>query len=119
MRSGKVVAGLFSLLMCGSMAFSAFSETGNLQVDADSSDFYFRDSFESSTDDWSGRGAVSFDVSTKYAYAGNSSLLVSDRTSAWNGVFKALDPKVLFRESHIVSVQMLCIPEGLKSRFSI
>lgn len=94
MRSGKVVAGLFSLLMCGSMAFSAFSETGNLQVDADSSDFYFRDSFESSTDDWSGRGAVSFDVSTKYAYVGNGSLLVSDRTSAWNGVFKALDPKI-------------------------
>ena len=51
---------------------------------------YFRDSFESGTDSWSGRGAAKVAAASTVAFEGSSSLYVSGRTAAWNGATKAL-----------------------------
>lgn len=52
--------------------------------------WYFADGFEGSTCDWNIRGAGEVLTSGRTAYVGNESLLVKDRTNAWNGASKTL-----------------------------
>ncbi len=54
-------------------------------VEPDSNGYYFNDSFESSTGDWSGRGSASVELN-------NGSLAVTGRTESWNGAITYLDP---------------------------
>ena len=56
--------------------------------------WYFDDGFEGDLCDWSGRGPASVSTSGRTAFVGSESLLVQDRTSAWNGAAKTLSPKV-------------------------
>ena len=55
--------------------------------------WYFNDPFEGDTCSWQGRGASSVQTSGRTAYVGSESLLVSGRTSAWNGAYKELNSK--------------------------
>ena len=55
--------------------------------------WYFNDPFEGDTCSWQGRGAASVQTSGRTAYVGSESLLVSGRTSAWNGAYKELNSK--------------------------
>ncbi len=59
----------------------------------DENGLYFHDTFEGSTNSWSGRGAASVSTSGRAAYEGSESLLVQDRTAAWNGGAKSLSSK--------------------------
>ena len=59
-------------------------------VEPDENGYLFHDDFESSEGSWSPRGSVDMEISNKAAYAGSKSLLVSGRTSEWNGVQKSL-----------------------------
>lgn len=53
--------------------------------------WYFADGFEGDTCDWSIRGSGEILTSGRTAYVGDESLLVKDRTSAWNGASKTLN----------------------------
>ena len=50
-----------------------------------------KESFDSSTGDWSGRGDASVSLDSKSYYDGSKSLLVSGRTDNWHGAAMALD----------------------------
>ena len=63
------------------------------QPDTDNKGYYFHDTFEGNTDSWNGRGSATVTLSGRTSYAGKESLLVQDRTSAWNGAGKSLDTK--------------------------
>lgn len=52
--------------------------------------WYFDDGFEGSNCDWSIRGTGEVLTSGRTSYVGSESLLVKDRTSAWNGASKTL-----------------------------
>ena len=55
--------------------------------------WYFADGFEGSDCDWNIRGSGEILTSGRTAYVGSESLLVKDRTSAWNGDSKSLNPR--------------------------
>lgn len=59
----------------------------------DENGYYFHDTFEGSTNSWSGRGAASVSTSGRTAYEGSEALLVQDRTASWNGASKSLSSK--------------------------
>ncbi len=69
---------------------SSGGESGHNITAPDENGYYFHDTFESGSDDWSGRGSASVAASTKAAYAGSGSLLVTDREYEWNGATKEL-----------------------------
>ncbi|MCI5845615.1 MAG: alpha/beta hydrolase-fold protein, partial [Oscillospiraceae bacterium] len=53
--------------------------------------WYFHSTFEGDLDSWSGRGAADVLTSGRTAYVGGESLLVQNRTAAWNGAARALN----------------------------
>ena len=55
--------------------------------------WYFHSTFEGDLDSWSGRGAADVLTSGRTAYVGSESLLVQNRTAAWNGAARALNPR--------------------------
>lgn len=62
-------------------------------VEPDENGWFYHDTFEGSTNDWTGRGAASVSTSGRTAYDGQEALLVQDRTAAWNGATKKLNKK--------------------------
>ncbi len=54
-------------------------------------DDYFKNDFESGTDDWSGRGSATVGNDNKNYYSGSSSLYVSGREKEWHGCAITLD----------------------------
>ena len=56
----------------------------------DENGFYFHDTFDNGTDNWTGRGAANVLSTEKYSYAGSGSLYTSGRTASWNGATKSL-----------------------------
>ena len=55
--------------------------------------WYFVDGFEGDTCSWESRGAASIQTSGRTAYVGSEALLVQNRTAAWNGAYKTLNPR--------------------------
>ena len=55
--------------------------------------WYFHSTFEGDTDSWEGRGAANVLTSGRTAYVGSEALLVQNRTAAWNGAGRTLNPK--------------------------
>ena len=55
--------------------------------------WYFHSTFEGDTDSWAGRGAANVLTSGRTAYVGSEALLVQNRTAAWNGAGRTLNPK--------------------------
>ena len=55
--------------------------------------WYFHSTFEGDTDSWEGRGSASVLTSGRTAYVGSEALLVQNRTAAWNGAGRTLNPK--------------------------
>lgn len=60
-------------------------------VDPDADGNYFKSTFESGSDDWSGRGDASVKNDSDNYYSGNKSLFVSGRTDNWHGASIELD----------------------------
>ncbi len=59
----------------------------------DENGYYFHDTFEDGSNNWTGRGSAEVMTNTQTAYQGNHSLLVQNRASAWNGAQKTLNSK--------------------------
>lgn len=55
--------------------------------------WYFADGFEGDICSWESRGAASIQTSGRTAYVGSEALLVQNRTAAWNGAYKTLNPR--------------------------
>lgn len=55
--------------------------------------WYFQSTFEGELDGWSGRGDAEVSTSGRTAYVGKEALLVQNRTAAWNGAVRNLNPK--------------------------
>ena len=55
--------------------------------------WYFADGFEGDTCSWQGRGDATILTSGRTNYVGSEALLVQNRTAAWNGAYKTLNPK--------------------------
>ena len=66
---------------------------GSSEPTVDADGYYFHDTFEADTFSWTGRGAADVTLSGRVFYAGKESLLVQDRTAAWNGAAKSLSTK--------------------------
>ena len=56
--------------------------------------YYFNDSFEDGTDEWTGRGSATVGKNMREFYKGTASLYCSGRTASWNGASKSLDSTV-------------------------
>lgn len=65
-----------------------------LSAEANEDGTFFHDTFEGDTFSWNGRGAADVTLSGRTAYAGTESLLVQNRTAAWNGAYKSLSTGV-------------------------
>jgi len=59
-------------------------------VEPDPDGYFFHNTFESSTEKWSGRGSASVASDSKDSYAGSASLLCSGREANWNGAVRSL-----------------------------
>ena len=55
--------------------------------------WYFQSAFEGDLDGWSGRGDAEVMTSGRTNYVGEEALLVQNRTAAWNGAARSLNPK--------------------------
>lgn len=55
--------------------------------------WYFQSTFEGDLDGWSGRGDAEVMTSGRTNYVGEEALLVQNRTAAWNGAARNLNPK--------------------------
>lgn len=64
--------------------------TQSKPIEPDANGYYFHDDFESSTNDWNPRGAISAELSNSMSYSGSKSICVSNRESSWNGIQKSL-----------------------------
>ncbi|MBQ7003425.1 MAG: endo-1,4-beta-xylanase [Oscillospiraceae bacterium] len=62
-------------------------------IDPNEYGWYFHSTFEGDTDSWQGRGNATILTSGRTAYVGSEALLVQERTAAWNGVYRTLNPK--------------------------
>nr|1H6Y_A Chain A, ENDO-1,4-BETA-XYLANASE Y [Acetivibrio thermocellus]1H6Y_B Chain B, ENDO-1,4-BETA-XYLANASE Y [Acetivibrio thermocellus] len=59
----------------------------------DANGYYYHDTFEGSVGQWTARGPAEVLLSGRTAYKGSESLLVRNRTAAWNGAQRALNPR--------------------------
>ncbi len=62
-------------------------------IEPDEYGWYFHSTFEGDTDSWQPRGDAAILTSARTAYVGSEALLVMDRTAAWNGVYRTLNPR--------------------------
>ena len=60
-------------------------------IEPDANGYYYHDTFEGGTFDWTGRGAADVLTSGRTPYADTEALLAQNRESAWHGAQKALD----------------------------
>jgi len=61
-------------------------------IEPDANGWYFHSTFEGDLDEWNGRGAATVMTSGRTAYAGSEAMLVQERTAAWNGAYRTLNP---------------------------
>lgn len=63
----------------------------NEKIEPNEYGWYFYDTFEGNTFNWSGRGSADIMTSGRTAYVGSEALLIQNRTEAWNGAQKKLN----------------------------
>ncbi len=79
---------------------------------------YFRDTFESSEGDWTGRGSATVSTSNNARYQGSKALYVDDREASWNGATKALGTDTFIPgQEYSFSVNVMCPTENKRSLF--
>ncbi len=82
-----------------------------LNISAAENDYYFNDTFESTTDGWTGRGGATAEKNQHAAYEGIASLYCSGRTASWHGASKELDSTV-FKAGETYSFSVNAMYEG-------
>lgn len=68
--------------------------------------YIFRSKFDGKTDGWTGRAGATVSASTDEFYEGTGSVLVSERTSSWQGVVKSLNYKFKAGETYSFSANV-------------
>lgn len=76
-------------------------------IEPDENGYYFRSSFEGSTDKWEGRGSAKITSTDKTASDGSSSAYVSDREASWNGITQHLNSAFKGGESYSFSADVM------------
>jgi peptidoglycan/xylan/chitin deacetylase (PgdA/CDA1 family) len=84
---------------------SSTTTTATVTTAADAN--YFKSSFNSDSDGWSGRGDASVAVNKDNYYSGNGSIKVTGRTKDWNGAAIALDSSYKAGETYSFSAAVL------------
>lgn len=79
--------------------------------------WYFADGFEGSTCDWESRGAGEILTSGRTNYVGSESLLVKDRTSAWNGASKTLSNSFIAGNEYSFSANVMYFDGNATDKF--
>ncbi len=64
------------------------------QPEPDADGYYFHNTFESTKEDWGGRGDATVAVTDSSSAAGDKALSVTGRTDTWHGTARSLDEKV-------------------------
>lgn len=82
-----------------------------LNISAAENDYYFNDTFESTTDGWTGRGGAAAEKNLLAAYEGRASLYCSGRTASWHGASKELD-STIFKAGETYSFSVNAMYEG-------
>ena len=59
----------------------------------DANGYYYHDTFEGSMGEWTNRGSAEILLSGRAPYKDAEALLIKDRTAAWNGAQRALNPR--------------------------
>ncbi len=93
----RIVSALSACTVLGVYGSGIYSHgAGNniLSAESNASGIYFHSTFEGDADGWAGRGSATVSASGSEAYAGEGSLFVQDRASAWNGAYRSLDPGI-------------------------
>lgn len=84
---------------------TATTTTAKVTTAADAN--FFKSSFNSSSDGWSGRGDASIALNSDNYYSGSSSLKVTGRSKNWNGAEIALDSSYKAGETYSFSTAVL------------
>ncbi|MCM1474385.1 MAG: endo-1,4-beta-xylanase, partial [Muribaculaceae bacterium] len=79
--------------------------------------WYFADGFEGSTCDWNTRGAGEVLTSGRTSYVGSESLLVKDRTNAWNGASKTLNRAFVAGNEYSFSANVMYFDGNATDKF--
>jgi GH35 family endo-1,4-beta-xylanase len=66
---------------------------GGEPEEPDENGYYYHDTFEGNMGQWANRGSAEILTSGRTAYKGAESLLIMNRTDAWNGAQRALNPR--------------------------
>lgn len=90
-----------------------------IQANAADDSYIIHDTFEDSDNDWSGRGQASTSVSSKSAYKGSSALMVTDRSSSWNGAQKTLGSSFEAGKEYSFSVCAQSVKSGANLMLSL
>lgn len=70
-----------------------YEDPGSDPVEPNEYGWYFADGFEGDLCSWEARGSGGIMTSGRTAFVGSEALFVQDRTSAWNGASKSLNPR--------------------------
>ena len=108
----SVLATVSAMVMCT----GAFTPLGISAADSE----YYRDSFEGSDCDWTGRGSATVSACNNAAYQGSGSLFVEGRAENWNGASKALSTDTFVPgEAYSFSVNVMCPNENKENTFHL
>ena len=84
----------------------------------DENGYYYHDTFEGSMGQWTNRGSAEIMTSGRTAYKGTESLLIKDRTDAWNGAQRALSPRTFIPgNKYSFSSVAMFIEDGVSTTF--
>lgn len=86
--------GFWATLPAESVTTFVATVSDDIDVQPDNNGYYFYDTFENSTCDWSARGNTTVGLSGRMPYNGGNALVISKRNAVWNGVQKTLDTNI-------------------------
>ena len=94
MQIKKQIKRLSMVTMSGAMllAMAPQMPANATYITPDSNGFYYHDHFEDDSCGWEVRGSGELTLSGRHPFKGTNALLVMERTSAWQGLQKKLDP---------------------------
>ena len=81
--------------------------TTTVEKTVDSGDYLLHYTFESSDENWEGRGGASVAASSKAAFEGSGSLYCSDRSDSWNGAAFSPGSKISAGQSYSFSANVM------------
>ena len=96
MKFVKTMKQLCMMSVSGAMLMSTVASVPvyAASVTPDSQGYYYHDTFDDGAGEWSVRGEGELVISGRHPYKGTNALLIKDRTKAWQGIQRTLDPSI-------------------------